>query len=65
LVGCICEKIGLEAVLAVGTRLFTGLHSVHERIELVPVGGFIALQEEVQSLVADEAATVVSLTLVA
>src|SRR5208283_233201 len=49
------EETGLEAVLAVRTRLFTGLHSVHERIELVPVGGFIALEEEVQNLVADEA----------
>src|ERR1700722_12456113 len=54
-IGRVGEQERLEAVVAVGMRLLSGLHSRDESVELVAIGGLIALQEKVERLVAGEA----------
>src|SRR5690242_15191908 len=54
-VGRIREHERLEAILAVRPRLVSGLHRADERVELVAIGALIALEEEVERLVAGEA----------
>src|SRR6478752_3749527 len=54
-VRCVCKQERLEAVFAVGMGLLSGLHGADEGVELVAIGGLIALEKEVERLVAGEA----------
>src|SRR5580658_8694593 len=54
-VGRVCKQERLEAVFAIRMRLFSGLHRTDECVELVAIGGLVALKKEVERLVAGEA----------
>ena len=69
-VRCVSEQQRLEAVFAIRMRLVSGFHSADESVELVAIGRLIALEEEVERLVAGESvapanSTVVSRTFAA
>src|SRR5271154_3681197 len=53
-VGRVSEQECLETVFAIRMRLLAGLHSADEGVELVAIGGLVALEEEVERLVAGE-----------
>src|ERR1700733_5777006 len=54
-VGRVGEQERLETVFAIRMRFLACLHGADERIELVAIGGLIALKEEVKRLIAGEA----------
>ena len=55
LVGGVGQNIGLEAVLAVGPRPAARFHRADEGVEFAAIGAGVALEKEVEDLVADEA----------
>src|ERR1700722_16910378 len=54
-VGRVGEQERLETVFTIRMRFLARLHGADERVELVAIGGLIALKEEVKRLIAGEA----------